>query len=229
MNALAIARERQVPAEADRQQAQDKRRRHAQDDAPFEAKKPVCEDEHRRAQQGRRDIEVLLEQDRGIVAHDIADHPAKARAHRAEQDRGERVRAGTQRDARPQHGEERHARRIGIEQPLQAPALQRAAEERNQQAANEADHDIPGVGHPAYRNLAEQQVADRPAAHAGDDRDEPDADNVHLLAQAEQGAGNGEDRRADAREYDQGRMHGALPALPIVPDTARPGGVIPTR
>ena len=61
--------------------------------------------------------------------------------------------------------------------------------------------------YPEHRQLAEENVADGAAAHAGHRGQQRETEDVHLLARGDQGAGCGEDGDAEPIEELDKRRH----------------------
>ncbi|GAA3218020.1 hypothetical protein GCM10020256_21630 [Streptomyces thermocoprophilus] len=73
-------------------------------------------------------------------------------------------------------------------------------EEEHQQGREQGRHEVPEVGEGRRRHGTDDQVAEQPAAEGGDLGEDGDAEDVEVLADGQQRAGDGEDEDADQVE-----------------------------
>ena len=159
----------------------------------------------------RRHVDFGPEQDRGLAGQQIAQDAAEGGGQHAGDD-GDGRRAGRSETlGGAHHGVGGESDRVEPQQQLPA-RLHHVGAEEDQNADRRADQHIGRVLHPEHRR-AEDQVAERAAADAGDASQEQEADHVELLARGGKRAGRGEHGDAGIVEIED-RIHGSPPARP---------------
>eukprot|EP01136_Pigoraptor_vietnamica_P026319 Opistho-1_new@81257 len=198
---------RQMPAQKNRAQAQRHHHHHAGPEGqrgfePQRLERQVKRDAGNR----RRGVNVLAQQQRDLVAEDIAHHAAGHTGHGAHEHHDQRVqpcRLGELRAAQRKHGQ---AQRIGDQQRLRRDRQKLHIQHRAQRRGAD-QHQVGRIGHPEHRMPVHQHVAQRAAADGGQRGQHHHAEQVQLEPAGGQRAADR--KHGDTEQVEKIKQHGA--------------------
>ena len=213
------------------EQAQDDDDGGAEEHGGVAAERAPAQRADQRADDRRAGVEMPHEDIRPLAGEDVAQHAAAHAGDEADEDQQEQriilrllVRALHAHDRKDAEADRVHHEQQPVKDRL-VPADTRAhMRQKHQNGDGGRRERIDGVLKCDRRRDAEDEVTDDAAAHGRADPKHDDAEQVHLLLDADDGAGHGEGDGSDQLEHkDKDIRHGVPPAHVFSAARARRG------
>ncbi|ELP69417.1 hypothetical protein STRTUCAR8_07689 [Streptomyces turgidiscabies Car8] len=159
-------------------------------------------EDHQRGADDRRDrvqVTVPAQQGGNLVGEDVTQHSAAHGGRETEGGGGGEAEAVVVRLDRARDAEQAEPRRVEHVHP-RLDALHLRVEEEDQQGGEQRRQEVPEIRERRRRHRPDDQIPEQPSAQRGDLGEDGDPEDVEVLADGEQGAGDREDENADEVE-----------------------------